>query len=95
MASKDTVGVTHLLGRPHHSKVPFLYPSSLVAEAFDLVVVVRDDQHGYIVLVDQGHDAVFAFFLEHEITDGKNLVDDKYFRNNDCGDGKSDAGNHA
>ena len=49
--------------------MPLFDPSSFIAEALDLVIVVGDDENRHIVLIYERHNPVFALFLEHEIAD--------------------------
>lgn len=75
--------------------MPLLDPHCLVAEALDLVVVMRDDEHGDPVLLDERLDPSLALLLEHEVAHRQNLVDDEDVGHDDGGDCKSDARHHA
>ena len=70
-------------------------PYRLVAQALDLVVVVRNDKHRHAVLLDQLRDTVFALLLEHEVAHGKHFVNDQNLRHDNRSNRKGNARHHA
>ena len=95
MPAEHAVGAAHVGSRAHHAGVALLDPDGLVAQTLDLVVVVRHDEHGDVVLLDELRDAALAFLLEHEVADREHLIDDEDLGHDDRGDGERDARDHA
>lgn len=95
MAAQHAIRLAHFLCRTRHTQVALFDPYCLVAQALNLIVVVRNDEHRHAMLFDQLRDAVFALLLEHEVAYGKYFVNDQNLRHDNRSNRKGNARHHA
>jgi len=74
---------------------PVIQKQNPLAQALDLLDVVRDEKDGALLLVDEVHHAVVALALERDVAHRQHLVDDEDFRVDGRGNRESEPHLHA
>ena len=95
MSPEDAIHLADILRGAIDAHMALLNPYCLIAQAFYLVVVMRDDKNRHLMFFDKRLYSPFAFLLEHEVADGEHLVHNEDVGNDDGGDGERNARYHA